>query len=39
MKTKLPERDKAEKIFFAENLPLTPIGKIDYRKLEEKIEK
>lgn len=34
MKTKLPERDKAENIFFTEDLPLTPIGKIDYRKLE-----
>lgn len=35
MKTKLPERDKVEKIFYINDLPLTPIGKVDYRKLEE----
>ncbi len=35
MKTKLPERDKAEEIFFIDDLPLTQIGKVDYRKLEE----
>lgn len=35
MKRKLPERDKAERIFFQEDLPLTPIGKVDYRRLEE----
>lgn len=34
MKQKLPERDKAEEIFFKDGLPLTPIGKVDYRKLE-----
>lgn len=34
MKQKLPERDKAEEILFIETLPLTPIGKVDYRQLE-----
>ncbi|MBE5938794.1 MAG: acyl--CoA ligase [Lachnospiraceae bacterium] len=34
MKQKLPERDKAEEIFFKEFLPLTPIGKVDYQQLE-----
>lgn len=34
MKQKLPERDKAEEILFINTLPLTPIGKVDYRQLE-----
>lgn len=34
MKQKLPERDKAEALFFKDSLPLTPIGKVDYRELE-----
>ena len=34
MNKKLPERDKAEKIFFIDDLPLTPIGKVDYIALE-----
>lgn len=38
MQDKLPERDKAEKIFFHERLPLTSIGKIDYRALEKESE-
>ena len=38
MNKTLPERDKTEEIFFIDDLPLTPIGKVDYRKLEEMYE-
>lgn len=33
---KLPERDAAMQYYFIDKLPLTPVGKIDYRELEMK---
>lgn len=32
---KLPERDTAQYYYFIDALPLTPVGKVDYRRLEE----
>ena len=32
---KLPERDQALLYYFVDEIPLTPIGKVDYRKLED----
>ncbi len=32
---KLPERDVAQYYYFVDALPLTPVGKVDYRRLEE----
>lgn len=34
-KTALPEYAQPSDFVFVEELPLTPIGKVDYRKLEE----
>lgn len=38
MADSLPERDKAEYVMFHESLPLTPVGKVDYRALEQKVK-
>lgn len=32
---KLPERDTAQYYYFIDALPLTPVGKVDYRRLED----
>lgn len=32
---KLPERDIAQYYYFVDELPLTPVGKVDYRRLEQ----
>lgn len=32
---KLPERDVAQYYYFVDELPLTPVGKVDYRRLEQ----
>lgn len=34
-KSELPEYAQPSDFVFVEGLPLTPIGKVDYRKLEE----
>ena len=34
-KKKLPDYAQPDEIFFIDELPLTPIGKVDYRALEE----
>ncbi len=36
---KMPEREQAEFYRFIDKLPLTPIGKVDYRALEQQAEK
>ena len=35
----LPEYAQPEEIFVIDKLPLTPIGKIDYRDLENRVNK
>ena len=35
-KEHLPERDTASKFRFIDSIPMTPVGKVDYRALEEK---
>lgn len=35
---KMPEREQAEFYRFIDKLPLTPIGKVDYRALEQQAE-
>ena len=38
-KKELPEYDQPAEWFFVQTLPLTPIGKIDYRALEDQVNK
>ena len=37
-KERLPERDVAMQYRFIDKLPLTPVGKVDYRALEQQAE-